>query len=239
MEDENVLDEGKGAVTVIELRHRRVLRWLHWLNLPVLAVMVLSGIYIYWAYPVYRIGVGDVTLIPMNLSRSAWHALGVNNNLAFGMALHFAFGWLFVLIGIAYVLTLVVTGDWRRVLPRRGTFRDAWHVLLHDFRLRKEAPPADGYNGAQRLAYTGVVFMACGQVVTGLAIYKPVQLGWVVALLGGYRFARFLHFWLMIGLCFFFVVHVVQVARAGWNNLRGMITGWQVVQRPASGGDDA
>ncbi len=71
--------------------------------------------------------------------------------------------------------------------------------------------------------------MGAGSIVTGLAIWKSVQFGWLTTLLGGYRAARFEHFLLTIGFVLFFLVHIAQVIRAGWNNLRSMITGYEVV----------
>lgn len=171
----------------------------------------------------------------MSLSQDGWRALELNNRLARGMALHFAFGWLFVANGVAYVLFLAASGEWRELLPRRGTLREAWYVLLHDLRLRREPPPPGKFNGAQRLAYTGIVLAGVGSLATGLAIYKPVQLGWLTAALGGYAMARFLHFWLTVGYVVFFLVHVAQVVRAGWNNFRAMVAGVEVVE--AAGGE--
>ena len=68
-------------------------------------------------------------------------------------------------------------------------------------------------------------------LLTGLAIYKPAQLHWLTALAGSYEWARWEHFWLAMGFCAFFLVHVVQVIFAGWNNFRGMISGYEI--RPA------
>jgi thiosulfate reductase cytochrome b subunit len=81
--------------------------------------------------------------------------------------------------------------------------------------------------------------MGAGSLVTGLAIYKPVQLAWLTALLGGYQWARWEHFWLTIGYVLFFVIHIVQVARAGWNNFRAMIAGYEIVTISTSKGPKA
>jgi thiosulfate reductase cytochrome b subunit len=70
--------------------------------------------------------------------------------------------------------------------------------------------------------------MGAGLLLTGLAIYKPTQLHAITALLGGYEMARWFHFWLTIGCVGFFLVHVAQVIRAGWNNFRAMIVGYQI-----------
>ena len=78
--------------------------------------------------------------------------------------------------------------------------------------------------------------MGAGSVLTGLAILKPVQLGWLTNLMGGYQTARVLHFALMVGYVLFFVVHIVQVTKAGWNNFRAMVAGYEVAPSPPAGG---
>ena len=64
--------------------------------------------------------------------------------------------------------------------------------------------------------------------MTGLAIYKPTQAHWITTVLGGYEMARWEHFWLTIGFCAFFLIHVAQVMRAGWNNFRSMVSGSEI-----------
>lgn len=66
-------------------------------------------------------------------------------------------------------------------------------------------------------------------MLTGLSIYRPVQFARLTTLLGGYEWARWEHFWLAIGYVLFFLVHIAQVIRAGWNNFRAMVTGYEVV----------
>lgn len=116
------------------------------------------------------------------------------------------------------------------MLPEKGTLRAAWQVFLHDLHLRRSVPLAEKYNGAQRIAYTLIVLIAAAEVVTGLAIYKPAQLGWLTHLLGGYQSARWMHFWLMMAIVGFFAIHVVQVMMAGWSNFRSMVTGLEPVR---------
>jgi thiosulfate reductase cytochrome b subunit len=105
--------------------------------------------------------------------------------------------------------------------------------MLHDLHLRKELPPQGRFNGAQKIAYTMVVLMGFGSLLTGLAIYKPIQVNWLTAAFGGYPWARFFHFWLTMGYIGFFLVHVAQVIKAGWNNFRAMVIGVEVVDEPA------
>ena len=213
----------------LEKKHPLAIRWFHWINFPLMALMIWSGILIYWAYPTYRIGIGDFTLVKMNLDQTTWRALKVNNRLAEGMALHFFFMWLFAINGAAYVAYTLVSGEWRELVPNRHTLRDAWNVLLHDLHIRKGPLPKAKFNGAQKLAYSGVIVMGVGSLLTGLAIFRPVQFAWLTALFGGYPAARFVHFWLTVGYVVFFVVHIAQVIRAGWNNFRAMVIGVEVV----------
>jgi len=210
-------------------KHPLAIRWFHWINFPLLALMIWSGALIYWANAVYRIGIGHLTLLKMNFPQPVWKALHMNFRLAEGMALHFFFMWLFAVNGIAYVVYTIVSGEWRLLVPDRHSLREAWQVMLHDLHLRKEAPPQKKYNAAQKISYTLIIVMGLFSLLTGLAIYKPVQVNWLAALFGGYAMARFFHFWLTVGYVLFFVVHVAQVVKTGWNNFRAMIIGTEVV----------
>jgi thiosulfate reductase cytochrome b subunit len=213
----------------LEKKHPRAIRWMHWINVPVLTVMVWSGLLIYWANDVYRVGVGRFSfhLFPDWFYR----ALGLESGLAVGMAWHFTFMWALAANGLAYVLYTLVSGEWRHLVPGRRSSREAWQVLLHDLGLSRAEPPRRKFNGAQQFAYTGVILMGAGSLGTGLAIYKPVQLAWLTAALGGYEWARWEHFWLTMGYVLFFFVHITQVVRAGWNNFRAMVTGYEVVKQ--------
>ena len=71
--------------------------------------------------------------------------------------------------------------------------------------------------------------LPAGTGAAGLAIYKPTQFAWLASLLGGYMAARFEHFLLALGYVLFFLIHIAQVIRAGWNNFRGMVSGYELV----------
>jgi thiosulfate reductase cytochrome b subunit len=210
----------------LEAKHPRPIRWMHWINVPLLSIMIWSGLLIYWANDVYDLNLGIVTF--HFFPDWFYDALNLKSRLAEGMSWHFTFMWFFAVNGFCYVLYTFISGEWRHLLPNRDTPREAWHVVLHDLRLRKEPPPRAKFNGAQRLAYTGVILMGAGSLVTGLAIYKPAQLAWLTGLFGGYSWARAEHFALTIGYLLFFIVHIGQVMRAGWNNFRAMVTGYEL-----------
>ena len=212
----------------LEKKHPLAIRWCHWVNFPLLALMLWSGLMIYWANDVYRIRVGPRTLFTFFPNRF-FQALGIPYRLAEGMSLHFVFMWLFVLNGVSYVLYTVLSGEWRFLVPNRHSFREAIVVTLHDLGLRKTEPPPRKFNGAQQIAYTGVILMGASSVATGLAMYKPVQLQWLVSALGGYERVRAIHFALATGYVVFFAIHMFQVIRTGWNNFRSMVTGYEIV----------
>lgn len=215
------------AEPIARLKHPRAIRWLHWVNFPLLLVMVWSGLRIYWAEAAYAAGIGSwqwFEFFPAPLNE----ALGLDRRLARGLAFHFSFGWLFVLNGLLYTTFLVVSGEWRHIVPDRRSLTEAPAVVMHDLHLKREAPPQGRYNAAQRLSYTIVLAMTFVIVVSGFAIYKPTQLHPLPLLFGGYQGARLVHFTMTIGIVLFFLVHLLQVARAGWSNLRGMITGYEI-----------
>jgi thiosulfate reductase cytochrome b subunit len=213
----------------LEAKHPRAIRWFHWINVPLLAIMIWSGLLIYWANDVYRIGWGATTIFHF-FPDPVYEKLSLDHSLAEGMAWHFMFMWLFALNGILYVLYTAFSGEWRYLVPNRHSFVEAWQVIKHDLHLSKIEPPRRKFNAAQQLAYTSIILMGMGSLLTGLAIYKPVQLSWLTTLLGGYEWARWEHFWLVIGYVVFFVIHISQVIRAGWNNFRAMVTGYEIVQ---------
>ncbi len=210
-------------------KHPLAIRWFHWINFPVIAIMVWSGMLIYWANDVYRVGWGNKTVLKF-FPDSFYKALHIPFRLAEGMSLHFVFMWLFAINGFIYVLYLIFSGEWRLIFPNKKSLKESFLVVLHDLHLKKTTPPQKKYNAAQRIAYTLVIFMGIGSVLTGLSIYKPIQFHTLCAMLGGYEWARIEHFVLTILFTLFFVVHIVQVLLAGWNNFRSMVTGLDVLK---------
>jgi thiosulfate reductase cytochrome b subunit len=188
------------------------IRLTHWVNAVVLVVLAGSGLRILAAFP----QLGEVSAPyrwypfqgappPSGLTLGGW--------LAGARHLHFALAWLLVLDALVYAGYALGSGEWRDrlFLPRRDA-RNAWHTVLHDLRLRREPPaPVGLYNGAQRLAYTAAVLLGLLAVLSGLALYKPVQLRALTAALGGYDAARAVHLLALALLALFTLVHVVQV----------------------------
>jgi thiosulfate reductase cytochrome b subunit len=216
-------------VTVLEEKHKLATRWFHWINFPILSLMIFSGLLIYWSYDPYRVGVGGVTLFHF-FPDKFYNVTHIDHKLAYGMALHFFLAWIFAINGIVYVIYTLVSGEWRELAPDAKSFGEALQVAKHDMGFKVPLPPQGRYNAAQRITYSAIVVMGGFSLLTGLAIYKPAQLHWLTAMLGGYEWARWEHFWLTMGYVGFFGIHVGQVIRAGWPNFRSMISGYDLAE---------
>lgn len=188
------------------------IRLVHWLNALFLILMAGSGLQILAAYPSLGPQGEQYPWYPFQgTPPPKW--LRIGGWLGGARHWHFAIAWFFILNGVVYVAYLVASGEWQRrwFQPRR----DAWNAIrqfAYYTRIRSEPPPADFYNGLQRLAYTSVILFGFIMVLSGLAIYKPVQLHWLTLLFGGYDGARVVH---LAGLCMlalFVASHLVLVA---------------------------
>ena len=122
----------EGASIRLERKHPFAIRWMHWVNFPVLFTMIWSGILIYWndsdntyQYPhqVYRIGLGHLTILRF-FPDWFYKFLHVPYHVTQGLSYHFFFMWIFALNGVAWVLYTLLSGEWRFLLPERGSLRD-------------------------------------------------------------------------------------------------------------------
>lgn len=244
-------------------RHHFLVRLTHWLTIPILLGLILSGISIYWAAPIYQHKPDPQTgnfdyLADAGMWISA-HVPGfhsykdpqswVYNHFSLGtfmlapaLRLHWFFAYLFMLNGLVYLVGLALSGGWRVLLPRRTDLRDALRMFRYYLgvpvavvtRHPRPHPPFDTqYNPLQRLAYLSVVVAGFLAVATGWAIHKPMQLHWLAAIFGGYDTARVWHFWLMWFFVAFTVPHVILVFADGWDTVRSMIVGWSARVRRA------
>ena len=237
-------------------RHHILVRWSHWLNVPLLLGLVLSGISIYWSSPIYQhkpdpntgnfdvvadIGIWICAHVPgqhQYASPPDWlynHMSLGPGMLAPALRLHWLCAYLFMLNGMVYVVGLVMGGDWRSLLPRRTDLFDALRMFRYYLGIpfakllrRKWLHPSFNtkYNALQRAAYFSMPVAGSLSVATGWAIHKPMQLHWLAVLFGGFDRARVGHFWLMWLFILFVVPHVILVFADGWDTLRSMIVGW-------------
>jgi len=189
-----------------------LIRLAHWLNVPLLLLMAGSGLQIFSAYPSLGPRGALYGWYPwQGVAPPAWLRFG--GWLAGARHWHFALGWFLLGNGILYLVYLSVRGEWRRrvFIPARDA-ANAVLMTAYYLRLRRAAPPVYFYNGLQRLAYTSVIVIALVEVLSGLAIWKPVQLWWLATIFGGYDGARAVHLVGLVLLALFTLVHLVMVA---------------------------
>jgi thiosulfate reductase cytochrome b subunit len=244
----------RAGVRVVR-RHHLLVRCSHWLNVPIVLGLILSGLSIYWASPVYLHKPGPLTRnvdpladvgmwicahVPRLHQYSSppdWiynHVSLGPGMLAVALRLHWLCAYLFMLNGLVFVIGSAMGGSWRSLLPRQTDLHDALRMFRYHLGVplaivtrRSWLPPRFNtkYNALQRVAYFSVPVAGLLSVLTGWAIHKPMQLYWLTWIFGGYDKARVWHFWLMSVFMLFVVPHVILVLADGWDTLRSMIVG--------------
>ena len=192
-----------------EVIHPAWLRVTHWINAVAMIVMILSGWEIYNASPLFGFSFSK------SITLGGW--------LAGALLWHFAAMWVLAINGLVYITLGFLTGRFRRkFLPIRPgeVIADAKAALT--FRLSHD--DISVYNSVQRLLYVGVILAGVVIVLSGLAMWKPVQLQELAAVFGGYEAARYVHFFAMAAIVGFLVVHVLLAVIVP-KSLRAMVTG--------------
>jgi thiosulfate reductase cytochrome b subunit len=189
--------------------HPLVVRITHWINTLAILIMVASGWRIYNASPLFSF------TIPDQLTLGGW--------LAGALQWHFAAMWLLAANGLVYVTYGIVSGHfWRKLLPIAP--RAVLHDVLAALRGKLAHDDLSMYNAAQRAAYLSVIAAGVVLGLSGLAIWKPVQMQELAALFGGYEGARLLHFFAMAVLVLIVLVHIAMAILVP-RSLPTMITG--------------
>lgn len=188
--------------------HRWPVRITHWVNLFAMTCMFMSGWEIYNASPLFDFR------FPPAVTLGGW--------LGGAIGWHLALMWLLAFNGLCYLLWSLCSGHLRHdLLPLRlGALRRDIGLAL-TLRLQHRHGK---YNAIQKLMYLGVVTLGLLLVLSGLAIWKPVQLSWLVALFGGFDTARYVHFFAMAAVGLFVIIHVLMVIvvpRTLWAMLAG------------------
>jgi thiosulfate reductase cytochrome b subunit len=189
--------------------HPRWVRLTHWINAVAMLVMIGSGWQIYNASPLFPFA------FPRGITLGGW--------LAGALLWHFAAMWVLAVNGLVYIALGIASGRFRRKLvPIRSG------EVIADVKAALTGRLAHGdlarYNAVQKLLYLGVILAGIVIVLSGISIWKPVQLQWLVAVFGGYDAARYVHFFAMAAIVGFIVVHVIMALLVP-KSLRAMITG--------------
>ena len=189
--------------------HPAWVRVMHWINAAAMIVMIMSGWQIYNASPLFDFR------FDRSITLGGW--------LGGALLWHFAAMWVLMLNGLAYLVTGLVTGRFRRkLLPLSPASVIADLKAALTFKLSHDDLSA--YNAVQKLLYLGIILVGIVVVLTGLSMWKPVQLHWLVSLFGDYPAARYVHFVCMALICAFLVIHIL-LALLVPKSLRAMITG--------------
>ena len=186
-------------------------RIMHWLNAVAIGIMITSGWQIYNASPLPLFQFQ----FPRSITLGGW--------LGGGLLWHFAAMWLLMVNGLFYLTFGFVTGRFRKkLLPitPSGVIADTKAALT--FRLSHD--DLSKYNNVQKLLYSGIITVGIVIVLSGLSMWKPVQLQYLTALFGGYDTARYVHFTCMALICAFLLVHVALAILVP-KSLRAMIIG--------------
>jgi thiosulfate reductase cytochrome b subunit len=184
-------------------------RIVHWINAVAMILMIMSGWLIYNASPLFDFR------FSASITLGGW--------LGGALLWHFAAMWLLMVNGLVYLTLGFATGRFaKKLLPisPAGVIFDTKAALTgklsHDDLTR--------YNHVQKLLYAGIIVVGVVIVLSGLSIWKPVQLQYLTALFGGYDVARYVHFICMASIVAFLVVHVA-LALLVPKSLRAMIIG--------------
>jgi thiosulfate reductase cytochrome b subunit len=184
-------------------------RTMHWINAVAMIMMIMSGWQIYNASPLFNFQ------FPKSITLGGW--------LAGALLWHFAAMWILMINGVVYIVAGFATGRFRRKLfpiTASGIVFDLKAALT--FRLAHD--DLSTYNYVQKLLYAGIIVVGVVVVLSGLSIWKPVQLQYLTGLFGGYDVARYVHFICMSLICLFVVVHVALAILVP-KSLRAMIIG--------------
>ena len=211
--------EEETAAAVYE--HPWVVRFTHWVNAVALFVMVGSGLQIFRAFPSFgaKIPQKDLLHWPKGIAIGGW--------LGGGLQWHMTFLWIYIASGLFYVLYEVFSANYKQVLFTPKDIPGVWPMVRYYFFFGAKPPAREAYNPLQKLAYSSAVSLGLLSVVTGIAVWKPVQFSWLARLMGGFHWARVWHFAVMWAIVAFVFGHLVMVILHGWNNFVSMLTGWK------------
>jgi thiosulfate reductase cytochrome b subunit len=185
-------------------------RTMHWINAVAMILMIMSGLQVYNASPLF-----DSLRFSHSITLGGW--------LGGALLWHFAAMWLLMVNGLAYLIVGLATGRFKKkLLPITpgGVISDARAALTG--KLSHE--DLSRYNQVQKLLYAGIIAVGVIIVLSGLSIWKPVQLQWLTALFGGYDVARYVHFFCMSAIVAFLVIHIALAVLVP-KSLRAMIIG--------------
>jgi thiosulfate reductase cytochrome b subunit len=194
--------------------HPLPLRIMHWINAVAIFIMIGSGWKIY----------NDDVIFGF-LHFPDWIVIG--KWAQYGLQWHFFGMWIFVLNGLAYLTYGIVSGRFRRKLFP-VSIPEVFATVGDALRFRLRHDDLTHYNAVQKVLYLGVMLIGVLIVISGLALWKPVQFSPLADLFGSFQTIRLVHFLCMSAIVAFILVHVT-LALLVPQSLIAMLTGGPVV----------
>jgi thiosulfate reductase cytochrome b subunit len=194
--------------------HPPAVRVMHWVNAAAIFIMIGSG---------WKIYNDDVIFGFLHFPDS----IVIGKWAQHGLQWHFFGMWIFVLNGIAYLTYGIASGRFRRKLFPISP-RELFSTVVDALRLHLRHDNLTHYNSVQKVLYLGIMLVGVLIVISGLALWKPVQFSELAALFGSFQTIRLVHFLCMSAIVLFLVVHIA-LALLVPQSLLAMLTGGPLV----------
>lgn len=204
--------------------HPLPLRVMHWINAVAIFIMIGSG---------WKIYNDDVIFGFLHFP----DAIVIGKWAQHGLQWHFFGMWIFVINGLVYLTYGVGAGRFRQKLFPISV-REILVTVGDALRFRLRHDDLTHYNAVQKVLYLGVMLVGVLIVISGLALWKPVQFSELAGLFGNFQTIRLVHFLCMAAIVGFILVHVT-LALLVPQSLVAMLTGGPVVENPPEPGADA
>jgi thiosulfate reductase cytochrome b subunit len=195
--------------------HPLPVRIMHWINAVAIFIMIGSG---------WKIYNDDIIFSLLRFSDS----IVIGKWAQYGLQWHFFGMWIFVLNGLAYLCYGIGTGRFRRKLFPIS-IREFFATIGEALRLRLRHDDLTHYNAVQKLLYLGVMMVGILIVISGLALWKPVQFSELANLFGSFQNIRLVHFFCMSAIVIFIIIHVTLSLLVP-QSLVTMLTGGPVIK---------
>jgi thiosulfate reductase cytochrome b subunit len=194
--------------------HPLPLRIMHWINALAVIIMTTSGWKIYNDEVIF-----GWLHFPESITLGVWAQ--------HGLQWHFLGMWIFVINGLCYVTYGIITGRFRQKLFPISV-GEVFATVGDALRFKLKHDDLTHYNAVQKILYLGILLVGVLTVLSGLAIWKPIQFSELLALFYDFQTARIVHFLCMTAFVLFLCVHIA-LALLVPQSLVAMIAGGPIV----------
>ena len=195
--------------------HPLPVRIMHWINALAMIIMIMSG---------WKIYDDDVIFSWLRFPDAITLGKWAQN----GLQWHFFGMWIVALNGLAYLFYGITTGRFRsKFFPI--SLRELVATMRDAFTFRLSHDDLTHYNAVQKVLYVGIIAVGIVVVLSGLALWKPVQFSELATLFYDFQTTRLVHFLCMTAIVLFLVVHVTLTLIVP-RSLIAMLTGGPIIK---------